>query len=55
MPPRAKSILLWIVVIFVLYTVVRSPEKAAESVRSVGDFLYNAFAGFGQFFSNLAG
>lgn len=54
MPPRAKSILLWIVVIFVLYTVIRSPDRAADTVRSVWDFIYSGFAGFGQFFSNLA-
>jgi len=54
MPPRAKSILMWIVVIFVLYTVVRNPDRAADAVRAVWDFIYGAFAGFGQFLGNLA-
>ncbi|GEA79778.1 hypothetical protein ACT17Q_05710 [Cellulomonas sp. CW35] len=54
MPPRAKSILIWIVVVFVIYAVVRNPDKAADVVRSVWDFIYGAFAGFAQFFSNLA-
>lgn len=54
MPPRAKSILIWIVVIFLIYAVVRNPARSADVVRAIWDFIYGAFAGFGQFFSNLA-
>ncbi len=54
MPPRAKSILIWIGVVFLLYAVVRNPGKAADVARSAWDFVYAAFAGFAQFFSNLA-
>ena len=54
MPPRAKTILIWIAVITVLYTVVRSPERAADTARAGWDFVYSSFAGFAQFLSNLA-
>ncbi|GEA83481.1 MAG: hypothetical protein NVV70_07535 [Cellulomonas sp.] len=54
MPARAKNILMWIVVIFLIYAVVQNPDKAADVVRSIWDFIYDAFAGFGRFFSNLA-
>lgn len=54
MPPRAKSILMWIGVIILLYTVVQNPERAANAVRVTWDFIYNAFAGFGSFLGNLA-
>ena len=54
MPARAKSILMWIVVIFLIYAVVTNPERAADAVRSVWDFVYGALAGFAEFFRNLA-
>ena len=54
MPSRVKSILIWIVVVFLLYAAVTNPDRAAEVVRSIWDFIYGAFAGFGKFFSNLA-
>jgi len=54
MPARAKSILMWIVVIFLLYAVVTNPDRAAEVVENIWDFIYGAFSGFAQFFSNLA-
>ncbi len=53
MPARAKSILMWIVVIFLVYAVVTSPDKAADVVRSVWDFVAGAFRGFATFFGNL--
>lgn len=54
MPPRAKTIFTWIVVIIVLYNVVRYPDRAASAARSVWDFIYATFAGFGTFLSSLA-
>ncbi|WP_166435898.1 hypothetical protein [Cellulomonas shaoxiangyii] len=55
MPARAKSILMWVVVIFLVYAVVTNPDRAADVVRSVWDFLWAAIQGFGEFFRNLAG
>ncbi|UZN04263.1 hypothetical protein [Cellulomonas sp. S1-8] len=54
MPARAKSILMWIVVIFILYAVVTNPDQAAAVVEGIGDFIYGAFMGFARFFDNLA-
>jgi len=54
MPARAKSILIWIVVIFLLYAVVTNPEQAADVVRSIWDFVYGAFSGFARFFDDLS-
>jgi len=54
MPARAKSILMWIVVIFLIYAVVTNPDQAADVVRAIWDFIYGAFTGFAQFFDNLA-
>lgn len=54
MPARAKSILMWIVVIFLIYAVATNPDRAAAVVEGIGSFIYSVFAGFSQFFSNLA-
>ena len=55
MPPRAKSILLWIVVIFLIYAVATNPDRAAQVVEGIVDFVYGVFSGFARFFDNLAG
>jgi len=54
MPARAKSILMWIVVIFLVYAVVTNPSRAADVVQSIWDFIAGAVSGFGTFFHNLA-
>ncbi|WP_196250714.1 hypothetical protein [Cellulomonas sp. JZ18] len=54
MPARAKSIVMWVVVIFLVYAVVTNPDRAADVVRSIWDFLWGAIQGFGEFFRNLA-
>lgn len=54
MPARAKSILMWIVVIFLIYAVATNPDRAAAVVEGIWDFVYGVFSGFAQFFSNLA-
>ncbi|MBD7917127.1 MULTISPECIES: hypothetical protein [Cellulomonas] len=54
MPARAKSILMWIVVIFLIYAVATNPDRAASVVEGIGDFVYSVFSGFARFFSNLA-
>lgn len=53
MPAKAKTILMWIVVIFLIYAIVTSPDRAADVVQAVWDVISGAFASFGQFFSNL--
>ncbi|ADG73756.1 conserved hypothetical protein [Cellulomonas flavigena DSM 20109] len=54
MPPRAKSILMWIIVVFLIYAVATNPDRAAGVVEGIGNFIYSVFAGFAQFFDNLA-
>ena len=54
MPPKAKSILAWIVVIFLIYAVATNPDRAASVVEGVISFVYGVFSGFVRFFDNLA-
>lgn len=53
MPPKIKVVLIWILVIFLVYAVVATPDRAADVVQAVWRFAVDAFAGFGRFFSNL--
>ncbi|GAB3085528.1 MULTISPECIES: hypothetical protein [Promicromonosporaceae] len=53
MPAKAKTLLIWIVVIFLIYAIVSSPDRAANIVTAIWDFITNAFSSFGQFFANL--
>ncbi|ACZ31375.1 hypothetical protein Xcel_2359 [Xylanimonas cellulosilytica DSM 15894] len=53
MPAKAKTFLIWLVVIFLIYAIVKSPDRAAEIVKALGDVLVNAFVAIGQFFGNL--
>ncbi|GAA3803280.1 hypothetical protein [Cellulomonas soli] len=53
MPPKAKSILIWVIIIFLVYAVITSPERAADVVQAVWDMITAAFAGFGRFFNSL--
>jgi hypothetical protein len=54
MPPKVKTILTWLVVIFLVYAVVTNPDRAAEVLKSIGALIYATFTGFGRFFSSLA-
>lgn len=54
MPPKAKTLLIWLVVIFLIYAVVTSPDAASNIVTGIWEFIIGAFRGFGEFFSNLA-
>jgi hypothetical protein len=55
MPAKAKTFLIWLVVIFLIYAIVKSPDRSAEIVGSIGQILVNAFKSIGQFFGNLLG
>lgn len=54
MPAKAKTLLIWLVVIFLIYAIVNSPDRAADIIKALWDVITNAFSAFGQFFSNLA-
>jgi hypothetical protein len=53
MPVKVRSVLLWILVIFLVYAVVATPERAADVVQALLRFLGDAVAGFGRFFADL--
>ncbi|GAB2476581.1 hypothetical protein [Xylanimonas ulmi] len=53
MPAKAKTFLIWLVVIFLIYAIVKSPDRSAEIVRALVDVIVNAFKSIGQFFGNL--
>ncbi len=55
MPAKAKTVLIWIVVIFLIYAIVQSPERAAEIVKALVDVIVNAVQSIGKFFGNLVG
>jgi hypothetical protein len=55
MPAKLKTILVWLVVAFLVYAVVRDPARAANVIKTIWDLIYNTFDGFVRFFSSLAG
>lgn len=54
MPPKAKTLVVWIVVAFLLYWVVTKPERAADVLHGIGGFIGDVFSGTSSFFSSLA-
>lgn len=55
MPAKLKTILLWLVVAFLVYAVVRNPEQAANVIKTIWDIIYGTLNGFVQFFASLTG
>jgi hypothetical protein len=53
MPAKAKTLLIWVVVIFLIYAIVSNPGGSANVVQAIWEFITDAFAGFGEFFRNL--
>jgi hypothetical protein len=54
MPGKAKTLLVWLVIAFLLYAVVTKPDRAADVIHNIGDFIGNLFDGISSFFSSLA-
>lgn len=50
---QARKIVTYILVIFVLYTIITSPARAAELVQVGFQGISNAARGIGQFMSQL--
>jgi hypothetical protein len=50
---EAKKVALYIVVVFVLYTIITSPEKAADLVGIGFEGISDAAQGVGQFMTEL--
>ncbi len=53
MPRKAKTVLIWIGVIFVIYAIVQTPDRAADVVLSIVDVLVNAFQSIFTFLGGL--
>ena len=53
MPAKAKTILIWLLVIFVVYAIYNSPDRASEVVGALWDVIVNAVRSFGTFLGGL--
>jgi hypothetical protein len=51
--PRAKKILVWILVAFAVYAIVTSPAKAADIVHSAWGITAEGATNLGHFFDAL--
>ncbi len=50
---RAKKVLLWFVIAFLVYAIFKSPDQAAEIVNSAFNGIASAVKAVGQFFDAL--
>jgi len=50
---RAKKILWWLVLAFAVYAIFKSPDQAAQIVRTVWDIVVTAFNAIITFFNRL--
>lgn len=50
---RARKVLLWFVIAFLVYAVFNDPDRAADLVRSAFEGILDAFAAIGRFFDRL--
>ena len=48
-----KKILLWTLVAFFVYAVIRSPTQAASIVQNAWDVILHAFKSIGSFFNTI--
>ncbi|HEV6952714.1 MAG TPA: hypothetical protein VKY86_05615 [Promicromonospora sp.] len=48
-----RLIIIWVVVIFLLYSVVNDPERSADVVLALWDVIWGAIANIGTFFEEL--
>ena len=53
MPPAVKKVLLWLLVAFVVYTIVVSPAKAAGMTRATFTSISEVGGSLGDFFDAL--
>ncbi|WP_172669690.1 hypothetical protein [Arsenicicoccus sp. oral taxon 190] len=53
MNPKIKKVLLWLLVAFLIYAIIVSPDRAADIVRTVWDILVQAVQSLGRFFDKL--
>ena len=51
--PPIKKIILWLLTIFLIYTILTSPGDAADIVGSAWDVIANGVENIGRFFDEL--
>lgn len=51
--PPIKKIVLWLLTIFVIYSILVSPERAADIVGATWDILGQGVENIGRFFDSL--
>jgi len=54
MPKKVKTMVIWLVVAFLVYVVVRDPGRAGGVIRSIWGLIRGTVAGFGSFFASIA-
>lgn len=50
---RARKVLLWFVIAFLVYAIFASPDQAADIVRSAFDGILDGLSAIGRFFDSL--
>jgi hypothetical protein len=50
---NAKKVIAWVLVAFVVFYVIKFPDKSANFVRNAGDVLGNAVSQLADFVGNL--
>ncbi|MEO8557397.1 MAG: hypothetical protein ABI474_12085 [Actinomycetota bacterium] len=50
---RVKKIVLWTVLAFFVYAIVKSPGQAADILRTIWDLIVQGFKSLGSFFDAL--
>ncbi|WP_169787750.1 hypothetical protein [Luteipulveratus mongoliensis] len=50
---KIKQLVPWVVLAFLVYAVVTSPDKSADMVRNIWDIITDGVRNVGQFFDNI--
>ena len=50
---RVRRILFWVLIAFAIYSIITSPERAAEMVRTAWGIIVDGFKGIASFFDAL--
>jgi large-conductance mechanosensitive channel len=53
--PRIKKILQWLIIAFVVYAIIKSPNQAASILTTAWQILVDGVAAIGKFFDTLLG
>lgn len=54
MPKKIKPIAIWLLIAFLVYSVVSNPDRSANVIRGAWTLIWGTLSGFMQFFASLA-